>query len=266
MSSLFTQFIVISFYNLSILALNSLLSRGVSIIEIIQASLTALGSIATLFILSKLMGNREMSQLSIFDYINSITIGSIAAEMATCEFTDLLKPFTAMIVFGLINILLSILTNKFIKVRRLLTDKPSILYDNGQLYYKAFVKAKMDLGEFLAQCRVGGYFNLADIQTAILEPNGKISFLPVAHKRAITGKDLNIFPSQDYLVANVILDGQILEENLKHIGNNKEWLIKQLNIQDISNIAEVLLATCDRNHNLCIYKKLNNKVPQDLLV
>lgn len=233
--------------------------------EILQAIITASSTVVTLFILSKLMGAREMSQLSMFDYINSITIGSIAAEMATGEFTDLLKPFTAMIVFALFIILISILTNKSIKLRRIVTGKPSILYDNGQLYYKTFVKAKMDLGEFLVQCRVNGYFDLSDIQTALLEPNGKISFLPVANKRPVTGEDLNISPSQNYLVANIIIDGKIMEENLKHIGNNEKWLTKQLRTQDISNISEVLLATCDRNNKLCIYKKLNEKTTKDLL-
>ena len=233
--------------------------------EIIQAIITALGAFVTLFILSKLMGNREMSQLSVFDYINSITIGSIAAEMATCEFTDLLKPFTAMIVFALFIILMSFLTNKSLKIRRIVTGKPSILYDDGQLYYKTFVKAKMDLGEFLMQCRVNGYFDLSDIQTALLEPNGKISFLPMASKRPVTGEDLNISPSQNYLVANVIIDGKIMKENLKHIGNNEKWLTKQLRTQDISNISEVLLATCDRNNKLCIYRKLKEKTTKDLL-
>lgn len=233
--------------------------------EIIEAIITALGAVITLFILSKLMGNREMSQLSVFDYINSITIGSIAAEMATCEFTDLTKPFTAMIVLAIFNILLSLLTNKSIKARRLVTGKPSILYDNGELYYKTFVKAKMDLGEFLVQCRVNGYFDLADIQTALLESNGKISFLPVSNKRPVTGEDLNISPSQNYLVANVIIDGKIMAQNLKHIGNNEKWLTKQLRTHDISNISEVFLATCDRNNKLSIYKKLNEKTASDLL-
>lgn len=233
--------------------------------EVIQAIITALGSAAALFTLSKLMGNREMSQLSMFDYINSITIGSIAAEMATCEFTDLLKPFTAMIVFALFNILLSLLTNKSIKIRRLATGKPSILYDNGQFYYKTFAKAKMDLGEFLVQCRVNDYFDLTDIQTALLEPNGKISFLPVSNKRPITGEDLNISPSQNYLVANVIIDGKIMLQNLKHIGNNEKWLTKQLRIHDVSDISEVFLATCDRNNKLCVYKKLTEKMTADLL-
>ncbi|MFQ9697351.1 MAG: DUF421 domain-containing protein [Zhenhengia sp.] len=163
-----------------------------------------------------------MSQLTVFDYTNSITIGSIAAEMATCEFTDLSKPFTAMIVFALFNILLSILTNKSIKLRRLVTGKPNILYDNGQLYYKIFTKAKMDLGEFLVHCRVNGYFDLSDIQTAILEPNGKISFLPVSNKRPVIGEDLNISPAQNYLVANVIIDGKIMSQNLKYISKNEQ--------------------------------------------
>lgn len=233
--------------------------------EVIQAIITALGAVITLFILSKLMGNREMSQLSVFDYVNSITIGSIAAEMATCEFTDVVKPFTAMIIFALCIILLSILTDKSIKLRRFLTGKPSILYDNGQIYYKILAKAKMDLGEFLMQCRVNGYFDLSDIQTAILESNGKISFLPVSNKRPITGEDLNISPAQDYLVANVIIDGKIMPQNLKYIGQNEKWLTKQLHAQSISDISEVFLATCDRDNKLCVYKKLKDKMANDLL-
>lgn len=234
-------------------------------IEVIQVIITALGSAITLFILSKLMGNREMSQLSIFDYINSITIGSIAAEMATCEFTDALKPFTAMIVFAILNITLSLVTNKSLKLRRLIAGKPSTLYDKGQIYYKNLSKAKMDLGEFLTQCRVNGYFDLSNIQTAILESNGKISFLPVSDMRPVTGKDLNITPTQDELVANVIMDGNIMHKNLKYMGKNEQWLYKQLRIHDINDISEVFLATCDSNNKLCVYRKLNQEMTMDVL-
>ena len=234
-------------------------------LEVIQAIITALGSAITLFVLSKLMGNREMSQLSVFDYINSITIGSIAAEMATGEFTDILKPFTAMIVFAILNLSLSLLTNKSLKLRRLITGKPSILYDKGQIYYKNLSKAKMDLGEFLAQCRVNGYFDLSNIQTAILEANGKISFLPVSDNRPVTGKDLNIHPEQEQLVANVIIDGQMMPLNLKHLGLDEKWLSKQLHLHDIYDASEVFLATCDFNHKLCIYKKINEEMNIDVL-
>lgn len=234
-------------------------------ITILQVIITALSSAVILFILSKLMGNREMSQLSVFDYVNSITIGSIAAEMATCEFTDFLKPFIAMVVLTLLNITLSVSTCKSVKLRRFITGKPSILYDNGKLYDKNLAKARMDLGEFLTQCRVNGYFDLADLQTIILESNGKMSFLPLSNKRPLTGKDLNLQPDQEQLVANVIIDGQVMPLNLKHLGLDEKWLSKQLHLHDIHAVSEVFLATCDSNHKLCVYKKINDKMTIDVL-
>ena len=233
--------------------------------EIIQVVLTALSSSIILFILSKLMGNREMSQLSVFDYINSITIGSIAAEMATCEFTTFLKPLIAMIVLSVLNITLSFMTCKSIKLRRFITGKPSILYDNGQLYYKNLAKSRMDLAEFLTECRVSGYFNLADIQTAMLEATGKISILPVSDKRPVTGKDLNLHLEVEKLVANVIIDGRLMPLNLKYIGHDEKWLYDQLHLRNVHEISEVFLATCDTNSTLCIYKKINEEMTIDLL-
>lgn len=234
-------------------------------LQIFQVVLTALSSSIILFILSKLMGNREMSQLSIFDYVNSITIGSIAAEMATCEFTDFLKPFTAMIVLTLLNITLSVLTCKSVKLRRFITGKPSILYDNGKLYYKNLAKARMDLAEFLTECRLSGYFDLANLQTIMLEANGKMSFLPVSDKRPITAKDLNISPEQEHLVANVIIDGRMMPLNLKYVGRDEKWLYEQLALYNIQHVSKVFLATCDMKGNLCIYKKSSKEMTIDIL-
>ena len=94
----------------------------------------SLGSIVTIFILTKLMGYRQMSQMSMFDYINGITIGSIAAEMATSLEESFVQPLTAMIVYALTAIFLSWLGSKFIKARRLIEGKPLILMDHGELY------------------------------------------------------------------------------------------------------------------------------------
>lgn len=233
--------------------------------EILHALFTALGSIVTLFILSKLMGNREMSQLTMFDYINGITIGSIAAEMATSEFTDVIKPFVAMLVYAFMVILISELTNKSIKFRRIVTGKPSILYDNGNIYEKSLRKAKLDLGEFLCQCRTAGYFDLSTIQTIILEPNGKLSILPKSDERPLTGKDMKLSINQEYLVANVIIDGHIMTDNLKHTGKNETWLHTQLKAHQINDASEVLLATCDRQNTLHVYKKTNHLESYDIL-
>ena len=151
--------------------------------DLLKIVFLSLGSIIVLFILTELMGNREMSQLSMFDYVVSITIGSIAAEMSTSLENNFLEPVIAMIVYGIVATAISYFTCKSIKIRRIVSGRGKILYDNGKLYRKNLIKSKLDLNEFLMQCRINGYFNLADIQTAILEPNGRISFLPVSRKK-----------------------------------------------------------------------------------
>jgi uncharacterized membrane protein YcaP (DUF421 family) len=210
------------------------------------------------------MGNREMSQLSMFDYINGITIGSIAAEMATTEFTDAIKPFVAMIVYAIVIIFLAFITDKSIILRRLINGKAIILYDKGELYSKNLKRARIDINEFMSQCRISGYFDLSNVQTIILESNGKISILPASDQRPVNGTDLGISPPQDNLVANVIIDGKIMQENLRHTGKNEKWLIEQLKSQSVSNISDVFLATCDLNNKVQVYKKHDDKMKLDI--
>ena len=150
-----------------------------NIIKIISLSL---GSLVILFLLTKLMGNREISQLTMFDYIVGITIGSIAAEMSTSLENNFIEPVVAMLIYGIVSFSISFFTCKSLNMRRFFTGKAKILLDNGKLYRKNFKSAKLDINEFLMECRINGYFNLSDIQTAILEPNGRISFLPKALK------------------------------------------------------------------------------------
>lgn len=223
--------------------------------NILKIVLLSSSSALALFILTKLMGNKEMSQLSMFDYIIGITIGSIAAEMSTALEDDFMQPLIAMIVYAIIAIIISFVSCKSLKIRRKVSGNSLVLIDNGVIYEKNFKKAKLDINEFLIQCRTNGYFNISDIQTAILEPNGKISFLPVATKRPATPEDLNISVPTDNIVTNIILDGIILKENLYRIGNDEIWLQKQLDSQKINNVKDVFLAICDNNNNLIIYKK-----------
>lgn len=241
--------------------MNNILSEfNISFNDIFKIILLSVFSEIILFILSKLMGNKEMSQLSMFDYIIGITIGSIAAEMATSLENNFMEPLIAMSVYALISIAISIVSYKSIKFRRLIYGNSLILLDNGELYKKNFKTAKLDINEFLEQCRTNGFFNLNDIQTAILESNGKISFLPKYAKKPLSPEDMNL-PSQIATVLiNVIIDGHVLQENLEHSGHDLIWLYKELGKQNISDISEVLLATCDNNGNLSVYKenKLSN--------
>lgn len=207
-----------------------------------------------LFVLTKLMGNKEMSQLSMFDYIIGITIGSIAAEMATALESDYVQPLVAMAVYALIAIIISLICEKSLKARRFIYGNSLILLDNGKLYRKNFKTAKMDLNEFLVQCRVNGFFNLSDIKTAILEPNGKISFLPKSTNRPATPQDLNLNPEPSSIDVNIIIDGRILYENLKNSGHDEMWLQKEIVSQGFEKPEQIFLATIDKQNNLSIYE------------
>lgn len=126
--------------------------------DLLKIVALSLGSVIFLFILTKLMGNKEMSQLSMFDYIIGITIGSISAEMATALESDFMQPLVAMAVYAVVSIIISVLSYKSLKFRRISSGDCLILLDNGEIYRDNLKKAKLDLNEFLMQCRINRIF------------------------------------------------------------------------------------------------------------
>ena len=216
--------------------------------ELLKIAFTSVASVVTLFLLTKLMGNKQISQLSMFDYVIGISIGSIAAEFAT-ELENPERTLVAMIVYAVIAYLVSLVTGKSTHMRKMINGKPLILFDKGKLYRENFKKAKIDLSDFLTHCRNQGYFDLSQIQTAVFEYNGSISILPAEAHRPLEPSDMNMHPVQQEILVNVILDGNINEENLKRTGNNKIWLEKQLHSQGYHHIDEIYLGSVNTVDN-----------------
>ncbi len=224
----------------------------------LQLCLTALGSFGAMFLVAKYIGRKQIAQLDFFDYITGITIGSIAAEMAT-ELEEPWKPLTAMVIYGGVTLLLSVIARKFPRTRKYLNGTPTILMDHGKLYYENLKKAKLDLSEFMVMCRQQGYFDLTNIETAVFEYNGKLTILPVSSQRPATPNDMNLAPEQELLFAELIMDGRILENNLKRMGLDLTWLDKQLKERHIHSPQDVVLAICDRNLKFVVYEKYPTK-------
>ncbi len=220
--------------------------------EILKLILTSTFSAAALFIIAKVLGHKQMSQLDFFDYITGITIGSIAAEMAT-ELEKPWKPMIAMMVYGGITVLLTILTSKVPKMRKFINGTPTIILNGGKIYRENMKKAKMDLSEFMVMCRQEGYFNLNDIQTAIFEYNGRLTILPKASKRPANPTDLNLVPPPEFIQTEVIMDGRILDENLKRLGLDGNWLKKELKQLGHPSAKSVFLGLCDHERNLSVF-------------
>lgn len=220
--------------------------------ELLHLVLSALLSAVALFIIAKFMGHKQIAQLDFFDYITGITIGSIAAELAT-ELEAPWQPLIAMIVYGVVAIGLSLATNKLPRLRKYVNGTPTIIMNDGKLYRKNMKKAKLDLSEFMVMCRQAGYFHINTIQTAIFEYNGKLTILPVSEQRPVVPADMNLTVPPDAIDIEVIMDGRILDENLKRMGLDSVWLKRQLQAQGYRDAKEIYLGLCDKDRKLSLY-------------
>ncbi len=221
--------------------------------EIVKVILTSILSAAALFVIAKIMGHKQISQLDFFDYITGITIGSIAAELAT-ELEKPWNPLIAMLVYGVISVALSVISDKMPRMRKYINGTSVIVFNNGKFSRKNMKKAKLDLSEFMVMCRQEGYFNLGDIQTAVFEYNGRLTVLPKSCKRPVNPADLNLVTENEKIFTEVIMDGRILHENLKSMGVDMKWLNNELKVQGEKNAEKIFLALCDENNRLTVFK------------
>lgn len=221
--------------------------------DYIKIIITSFFSLVALFILTKLIGNRQVSEFTMLDYVMGITIGSIAAEMAT-ELEEPLKPLVSMITFAIVSVLISFITSKSMKIRKMIFGKPIILMKDGKAYRKNFKKSNIDLSEFFMQCRAAGYFDISAINTAILEPSGKISFFPFSHKRPLTAEDLKVVPSKDTICHCIVEDGVVLKKNLKNAGKDELWFKGELKALGIKDKEQIFFATVDEMGHLTVFE------------
>ena len=212
-------------------------------------------TIVVLFLLAKDMGKKQISQLNLFDYIVGITIGSVAADISLDLNKSFLDGVICMLVFGLTGALVSYVTLKSIKLRRFFTGTPSIIIENGKIIEEGLKKVKFDINDLMEELRGAGYFNIDEVAYAVMETNGKISFLPKDGDKPVTKKDMDLKIIPSSLVANIIIDGKIMMNNLKAMNKDEKWLSHELKVLGYKDIDEILLATLDSNDKIMVYKK-----------
>lgn len=235
------------------------------IMELLDVTVRALSSLVTLFLVTKMLGKKQISELSLFDYVIGISIGNFAAEMTINLESNEINGIWAVILFGLFAYLVSYLTMKSIVLRRFFMGVPTLIIQDGKILEDNLKKLKFDINDMLEEVRSAGYFDLSQIQCAIMEANGKLSILPKSEYRPVTPKDMNLKVEQDSICANVIIDSKIMHNNLKNMKKDEKWLNKQLKVQGYSDFSNILLATLDNNEKLIVYERNRNKKIQDVL-
>ena len=221
-------------------------------------------SILYLFFVIKILGKKQISELNIFDYVIGITLGNIAAEMTVNDEITLLNGLLAMSIYGVVSLFVSYITCKSIWARRFISGFPIVLMENGKISKEQLKKVKLDLNDLMQDARENGYFDLSEIECAVMEVSGKVSFLPKSANAPVQNHDLKIKTSRAGLTANLVIDGVIMENNLKAIGKDKDWLIKKLSKEGYNDINEILLVLCDNKEKLTIYP-MNFRIERPVL-
>lgn len=223
--------------------------------ELLVVSKRAVFSLVTLFLVSKMIGKKQVSQLSLFDYVISISIGNFAAEMTMNLDSQVLDGFLSIVIFGFLAFLVSTITMKSIVLRRFFIGTPTLIMQDGKFILQNLKKIKFDMNDFLETAREKGYFDISTIKYALMEADGKISFLPKEENLPVINKDLKIKASKSELVSNVIIDGKIIKENLKNIGKSENWLKNKLKNKGYKNYNNILLLTVSLSGVIKIFEK-----------
>lgn len=208
-----------------------------------------------LFFITKMMGKKQISELNFFDYVVGITIGSIAADISLDIEKNMIAGIAALFIYGFISYIISFVSIKSILARRFFIGVPTVLVEKGKIIESGLKKSKIDVNDLLMVARENGYFNLDEIDYALMEVNGNISFLPKEKEKPMTKRDMKIKCSNEGLTVNAIIDSKYMVNNMKAINKDKEWLDHELKVNGYDNYDNILLATIDNNYKVTIYEK-----------
>ncbi|MHB1314252.1 MAG: DUF421 domain-containing protein [Christensenellales bacterium] len=231
--------------------------------DIVQTALKSVVSVVVLFVLTRIMGKQQIAQLTFFDYVVGISIGSLAGAFAVDNVVTYPIGLTGMVIFALFSILLSYLSLKSYRARKLLEGQPTILIANGRILEQNLKKTRMNINDLLEECRLKDVFDISEVEFAILETSGFSVQLKAEHQ-PVTRRDMKLQAADKGLCLNVVIDGLILYDHLLMADKDKKWLLGEIEKQNVS-VESVLLAYIDSGGGLIVQRKNEDK-PKNPLV
>jgi len=230
---------------------------GFQEVNILEMILRSTLSFFTILVLARIIGKKQLSQLTFFHYITGITIGSIAAEVSTQVKTPFWDGFVSLIWWALLTLLISYIALKSSKARVFFDDRPTILIQNGTIIKNGMKKARLHTDELAMLLREQGIFSFDDVLYAVFETNGELSILKKPAKATATKQDVKAdITIPPFMPTEVISNGKIIMKNLIELNLSEEWLLNKLKKKDIKNIEDVYFAQILENGSL--YISLNN--------
>jgi uncharacterized membrane protein YcaP (DUF421 family) len=226
--------------------------RKVIIMDYFEMLLELIGGYFSLFIVVKLLGKTQISQITPFDFISALVLGEFVGSAVFDEKTSLLKIVFGILIWGILIYLTELTTQKSRRFRIVLEGKPSFIIREGKLDWKELKRNHLDINQLQQLLRSKGIFSLRNVEYAVLEPNGSISVLRKQEADQPTYQDFNMETQKRLIPLTVISDGEVIKENLKETGMDYPALEKLLKEKEISSVKEVAYAEWESDKNLFV--------------
>jgi uncharacterized membrane protein YcaP (DUF421 family) len=214
---------------------------------------------AIVVIIMRMMGKRQIGQLQPFELVIAIMVSDLASIPMQDIGIPLLYGIIPIVTMLFIQILLSFIQLKSQKFRDVLCGRPSLLIKNGQIQMQELKSQRFNLNDLMEELRIKGYFNLDDIEYAVLETSGQISVIAKTSKETVTKEDIKIMPVQEKLPITLVLDGEIQDENIKILKKDKKWLYSLFKKNNINNENQLIVAILDSKGKFYYQKRDKNE-------
>jgi len=218
-------------------------------------ALKAVIAFVVVLLMARWLNKEQLSQLTFYDWIVSITIGSIAANLATDPEGRTLEHVVVLVIFSAAAYLTGMITEKSRPLRKLIEGEPTVVIHNGRILEHNMAKLHYNLDNLLSQLRDKNVFNIEDVEFALLEGNGGLSVLLKSQKRPVTPADLNIPTSYEGMSSEIIVDGQVIYQNLKQNQLDEQWLIAELKKRGYNSPRDIVFASLSSDGQLYIDDK-----------
>ena len=210
----------------------------------------------TLLVLTRMLGKKQMSQLTFFNYVTGITIGSLAGSAVITNDEPFWDKFIALVFWCFLTFITGIISLKSGRIRRIIDGQPAIVIKRGAIMREVLRKNNVNMDDLTTLLRKQNVFSVTEVEYAILEPDGVLSVLKKAAEQAAKRADVNVLPPEpDYLPCEIIADGRVIPHNLLEMGLDEDWLVEQLKSRKIKSAEDVFYAELTSNGGLYVERK-----------
>lgn len=224
--------------------------------NILEVSFRTLIGFLILLILTRLLGKKQLGQLTIFTYITAIAMGNIAGDMVVHRDIKLIEGVIGLTLWAGLTFIIEYISLKSSKARVLLDGEPTIVIKKGELMQKELAALRLNMDDLSMLLRINNVFSIKDVDYAILEPNGQLSVLKKPEHASVTVSDLKIPPGTNkYLPTEIIVDGKLVDKNINELNVDKNWLANELKKAGIQSFKDVFFAELQSDGSLYVKKK-----------